>query len=106
MRYSLWQAPWWNADRRARCDQRAAAPEQAWQVTIHVCRRSASCFSFFVAWIERSEIRVFLEALRPFPDCAALHPGYVLGMIVTKPVPPPVKSDEDPAPPVLATPLA
>jgi hypothetical protein len=33
----------------------------------HVCRRSASCFSFVVTWMERSEIRVFPQSVEAVP---------------------------------------
>ena len=35
--------------------------------------------SFFVARMERSEIRGGIEAYRSFPDFASLHPGYGRG---------------------------
>jgi hypothetical protein len=49
-------------------------------------RRSASFFSFFVARMERSEIREGHASRTVHPDYAALHPGYVFAaLIVTEP---------------------
>jgi hypothetical protein len=53
---SLQQAPWWNADRRARCDQRA--PRRSADRGLRVCRRSAFLLSFFLlgfAGLDRDE---------------------------------------------------
>src|ERR1700721_4032919 len=55
---SLWQEPWWDAERRARGDPRAPHPERCggW---IRVCRRSASLLSFrsYISWLEPPVLR-------------------------------------------------
>src|SRR5579863_1727542 len=78
MKYSLGREPRWNAVRRARPPQGARR--------IARCGGCGPTFagvplpSFFVARMERSEIRGGGAADRSFPDCAALHPGYETGV--------------------------
>ena len=84
-RKSLWQKPWWNADRRARPqaegrrkpiapwrDPRAACVRDMKQC---VCRRSASFFSFFVARMERSEIREQRQSVTIVPGLRSAPSG-------------------------------
>jgi hypothetical protein len=73
---SLQQAPWWNADRRARDASREPRASADGRIT----RLSAFRFLFFfVARMERSVIRERIQARRPSPDFASLHPGYLVG---------------------------
>ena len=79
---SLQQAPWWNADRRARDVSREPHPLMR---KFGLMRLPAFRFLLFVARVERSETRERHPSQTIVSDFAPFAPGYSsLGMIEPK----------------------